>query len=183
MGGYENLNEVLAQWAAGIKKDLEYNIDNRSSSRGKSRGNSRGLNATGRLRSSLTLDITTGDTFTNLKLGWNKEDVDYASAVETGRKAGKQPPIADIEKWITDKGIDVRAFKKPAAKRKGLKSKPYDVLKARKSLAFIIARRIGRYGTEPTHFWSDVVNVRSFDNLRSALKAAVKKDILIELKK
>ena len=55
---------------------------------------------------------------------------DYAYQLENGRNAGKQPPSEVIEKWIYDKGI--------ASQIEGNISVS--------SLAFLIARKIGREG-------------------------------------
>lgn len=58
--------------------------------------------------------------------------VDYTYYLVNGRKAGKFPPIATIKKWIVDKGI--------ASRIRGEISVS--------SLAFLIARKIAREGTE-----------------------------------
>ena len=79
----------------------------------------------------------------------------YADAVDTGRRSGKQPPSSAIEKW---------------AKQKGLKGNT-------KSLSFLIARNIGRFGTRGVNFSgrvlnklernliSDLNNLKGLDNL------------------
>lgn len=54
----------------------------------------------------------------------------YAQQLETGRRAGKQPPSSVIEQWIKDKGIASRIEEKISIS----------------SLAFLIARKIGREG-------------------------------------
>ena len=51
----------------------------------------------------------------------------YSQQLETGRKAGRFPPISSIEDWIRDKGIT-----------------PIDI--SISSLAFLIARKIAREG-------------------------------------
>ena len=55
---------------------------------------------------------------------------DYAQQLETGRLAGKFPPIAPIEQWIKDKGIAQRIEGQITVS----------------SLAFLIARKIAREG-------------------------------------
>jgi hypothetical protein len=52
----------------------------------------------------------------------------YFTVLETGRKAGKQPPISVVEKWLDDKPVAYREMSK-------------------KSLAYLIARKIGREGS------------------------------------
>jgi hypothetical protein len=54
----------------------------------------------------------------------------YFTVLETGRKPGKRPPIDVVEKWIVDKGII-----------------PDGGISTR-SLAFLIARKIGEEGTQ-----------------------------------
>lgn len=55
---------------------------------------------------------------------------DYTQQLEDGRGAGKQPPTAVIEQWIYDKGIDAQIQNEISVS----------------SLAFLIARKIGREG-------------------------------------
>lgn len=193
---YTNLNKIVDEWAADVIDRVQFNIDNRMSSRAKMRGGTTGganggLNATRKLRQGFKPDIKHLGDEINIKIGWDNSDVDYAGAVDKGRRAGDAPPTDKIMKWITDKGIKVPPPSKlRTSKIKGLKSKT--VKKAfkqqseetrRRGLAYVIARRIGQYGTEPTNFYSDVVNDKLFDNLKLALKVAFKKDILIDLKK
>ncbi len=54
----------------------------------------------------------------------------YGDALENGRKPGRQPPSEAIEQWLRDKGIAERLEKEIAVS----------------SLAFLIARKIGREG-------------------------------------
>lgn len=56
---------------------------------------------------------------------------DYTEFLVDGRKPGKFPPIAKIEQWIKDKGIA-----------------PIERTIKISSLAFLIARKIAREGTE-----------------------------------
>jgi len=50
--------------------------------------------------------------------------------LETGRKSGKQPPIETIKQWIQDKGVFTAILQQISIS----------------SLAFLIARKIGREG-------------------------------------
>lgn len=52
----------------------------------------------------------------------------YFTVLETGRKAGKRPPMSVIEKWLEDKPVAVQEISK-------------------KSLAYLIARKIGLEGS------------------------------------
>tara|TARA_R100001530_G_scaffold135761_1_gene113826 strand:- start:833 stop:1294 length:462 start_codon:yes stop_codon:yes gene_type:complete len=56
--------------------------------------------------------------------------LNYSQQLETGRKAGKQPPLSNIKKWIEDKKI-LSKIKKEISLN---------------SLAFLIARKIAKKG-------------------------------------
>lgn len=114
---------------------------------------------------------------------------DYWKFVEDGRKPGKQPPLESIMKWITDKGINLGAFSTRRKKtikalknktiRKGFRQRSKDSL--RKSLAFLIARKIGKRGIKPTHFLSKVVNETWVTQLKEDIGKALKKDYTIQI--
>lgn len=63
---------------------------------------------------------------------------DYWKYAEDGRRPGKRPPIAELEEWISAKGIQVR---------KSSQQSTQSVLQARKSLAYAIASKIAKKGT------------------------------------
>ena len=67
---------------------------------------------------------------------------DYWFYVENGRKAGKMPPVQNIFEWIRNKRtIQVETISKSA-----------DRIAATRSLAYVIARKIGREGTKKQPF-------------------------------
>jgi hypothetical protein len=68
---------------------------------------------------------------------------EYTQQLETGRAPGKQPPSEAIEQWIKDKGIASRIEGKISVS----------------SLAFLIARKIGREGWKrQEHGGVDLIN-------------------------
>ena len=79
----------------------------------------KGMRASGKWADSLQIETT----------DWSAKitGLNYSQQLETGRRAGKFPPISDIEKWIQDKGIQPNGI-------------------TIKSLAFLIARKISRQG-------------------------------------
>lgn len=89
---------------------------------------SKGMRASGDFADSLEVETSKN----SVKLLGNK----YAEQLEYGRKSGKQPPIAVIKQWIIDKGI--------VNKIKG------DISVS--SLAFLIARKIGKEGWKRKRF-------------------------------
>ena len=50
-----------------------------------------------------------------------------------------------------------------------------------KSLAFLIRRKIAREGIKATNFYSDVINEKTLNQFITVLKAATRRDILIQL--
>lgn len=75
------------------------------------------------------LEVNTNQTGSRLRGSIDGEH--YTRQLIDGRKAGKFPPISDIMQWVKDKGIA-----KNAAKESEIKS-----------IAFLIARKIAREGT------------------------------------
>lgn len=93
----------------------------------------------------------------------SKSGFPYAAAVEAGRKAGKMPPIRDIKDWLYERARvhgEMR-FNKGAKQSFLVKKKPsklgslsavmnYD--RQMTTIAFLIARKIGKTGTKPFPF-------------------------------
>lgn len=74
--------------------------------------------------------------------------LDYWGAVDTGRRAGKQPPIDKIKEWLTYPNVrdKMRFGQSDASFTESEKN----------SLAFLIARKIGRQGTKGNNFATNV---------------------------
>lgn len=119
--------------------------------------------------------------------------IDYYKAVDKGRgaskkgsKPGKLRPA--LEEWIAAKGIDSRGIiLSIQRKAKGLstsgkefnrKRKTLSSIKATKQLAFLIARKIHKKGTEPTNFYSNVVSDQFLNAWKSKIAKAAKLDIV-----
>lgn len=85
---------------------------------------------------------------------------DYWKFIEDGRKPGKMPPINSILKWIKQKGLKPRNRK----------------IKSNKQLAFLIARKIGRFGIKPKKLFEKSID-RVNKNFKKGLIDAFKKDI------
>lgn len=72
-----------------------------------------------------------------------------------GRAAGKQPPIEAIEKWLNQKGIT-----------------PIDAKMKVSSLAYLIARKIAREGTNPEnhlYIYDEVITPERIDKIMQRL--------------
>ena len=98
---------------------------------GQTKGEDTKIN-TGRLRDSI--NIISGDGEAQIEME------DYGLVVNFGRRNNvKRPPMNVIEQWIQQKGIT-----------------PEDGI-SRQSLAYLIARSIGRKGIAPTNFIDDAI--------------------------
>lgn len=95
--------------------------------------------------------------------------LDYWGAVDEGRKAGKQPPIDKIKEWLTYPNV-----KSKLGSSDSLSST--DIAKTN-SLAYMIARKIGREGTKGNNFATDVFDSKLLtQELPEAIANAVVED-------
>lgn len=102
------------------------------------------------------------------KISYNIESLAYGLTVDKGRKAGKKPPpVKDIAQWIKAKPVKLRDAK---GKFVSMNDKKIE------SLAGVIARSIGFYGTAPTSFISEALEA-SMGKL-NALGDSVGKDVM-----
>jgi len=103
-------SKILSREFENLKKDLIIAYD------------AKGMRASGKFADTLEVQVTglTAKLFGE----------DYSQQLETGRKAGRFPPINAIEQWIKDKGIANRIQGEISIS----------------SLAFLIARKIARNG-------------------------------------
>jgi len=123
---------------------------------------------------------------------------DHWRWAEGGRKAGKRPPIAPIERWITYRGINVRDVQRWTSKVKDKSGKvhsitPYknitNTLKLRNIMAFAISRSIGkkgtikRFGYKGSNFLSEVINVKALQNLSIQISKAVGYNVAVSIVK
>lgn len=69
--------------------------------------------------------------------------------VDKGRKPGKQPPIFKVLQWMDFKNIQ------PISRN--IPSNHFSIPRADRSLAFLIARKIGRDGIKPTNILSSTL--------------------------
>jgi len=121
---------------------------------------------------------------------WSLSMEDYYTFVNDGRPPGKMPPVEKIEEWITEKGIRVEKRvasqtykakypKKPlapmTAKVKAT-STLTSILKNRRSMAFAIAKNIGKKGTKGNKFFDNVINQSFIEDFTEKLAEAGLKD-------
>ena len=118
----------------------------------------------------------------------------YYEAVDKGRgKATKKSAIPlkeAIYQWIIQKGIPISSNRgnltaKGAGKKLGVGQQTlrYMIKTQRMNMAYLIARKINRFGTKGNNFYSAVVNDSLFDDLQIDLSDSFKKDVLIDINK
>lgn len=118
------------------------------------------LNASGTLRGSIRWELTDSAlTF---------YAADYYPFADAGREAGKVPPIAAIEQWITDKGIA-------------------DIRIPLRSQAYAIAISIAKNGTVAyrqggTHIIADVFTPAAITELAETIMLGLKFQIINKIK-
>ncbi len=101
-----------------------------------------------------------------LELGFKAAD--YFPYVEEGRKPGKMPPVSAIAKWIRIKPIKLRDLKTGQFIKKDKSNV--------NSVAYLIARKIGAYGVEPTWFFRDAFKMH-YKRINKDILAAYAKDV------
>lgn len=81
---------------------------------------------------------------------------DYFKYVENGRKPGKMPPLNEIIKWVSSKGLP-------------------------RSAAFPIAKKIGKFGIKPRPILKQIIESNKFKESYSLLAEAYAKDVAKEI--
>lgn len=104
---------------------------------------------------------------------------DYYKFIEHGRSPNsKQPPTKPIEKFIRVRNLKLTPPKTLKGKAKSLS---YD--KQVKSLAFIIARSIGKKGIKAKPFVDDIITPELQTELKQGLAEAFKEYFIIDINK
>jgi hypothetical protein len=115
--------------------------------------------ASGKLLRSLKFDVA--EAVQGIQISFQASE--YAYWVDQGRKPNRRPPPTSvIEDWIKIKGIQGRDKQGRFIKRK--------------SLAYLMARKIGKFGIRPTNFFTITIK-RKQKQLASNLSKAFQKDV------
>lgn len=112
---------------------------------------------------------------------------DYWKYVNDGRQKGsKQPPSDSMLKHIANRGIGTKDLENYYKNKKGLKvkrKKPLSPEKARRTLAFLIGRKIKQRGIKPTHFMDEVIESNLVNEMEKELSKSVGRMIKVEIAK
>ena len=172
---YQTLEDFGNKVQSDLRKSL---VDKRS-------------NASKNLSQSIAFNVKfKSDTEIQFKLELDR----YYEAVDKGRgkatKKGVIPLKESIYQWIIQKGIPVTSNRgnltaKGAGKKLGVgQPKLRSMIETqRRNMAYLIARKINRFGTKGNNFYSAVVNDSLFDDLQIDLSDSFKRDVIIDINK
>jgi hypothetical protein len=119
-----------------------------------------GHNATLRLQQSIELDV---ELFGQTGFSWQLKLADYYDDLDQGRKAGKEPPLQPILEWVKAKSVFG-----------GLN------VKDPTSTAFAIKKNIGKFGTQPTYWFTKVVEDGRLEELTKELSESIGRNIILK---
>lgn len=143
-----SIRDILGRFGSKLQEDLVRSLD------------SKGKNASSSLQQSIKFDVTIlGSAFV-----FSLSMSDYWKWVDEGRKPGKRPPLEPIKQWVRTKaafgGLNIKGTKEAD------------------SVAFLIARKIGKFGIKPSNFYSDVINDGRVEALEEELTKGFGNSIL-----
>lgn len=159
---FPSILTILEEFGAEVVRDIGQSIKDKD------------LVASGELSKSVkfSIDVNLADERYTFQL----DMAPHWAAVDTGRKAGKQPPVQSIMKWLRYPNVKSKLGREN--RDLSLKTfKDYEL----KGLAYVIARKIGREGTEPTYFFSSVVTQERLDRLIADIGDAAVVDITAQI--
>ena len=120
--------------------------------------------ASGNLNDSIEFDVKSKAN----RLEFDLTMLDYYEFVDEGRKPGRMPPTKSILKWLS----------LPLVRDKLSGGLSDSEVANPEGLAFQIARKIGRLGTEGTDFYTNVINSRLItQDLPRLIEESVGQDI------
>jgi hypothetical protein len=159
---FPSILTILEEFGAEVVRDIGQSIKDKD------------LVASGGLSKSVKFSIDVN--LTDERYTFQLDMAPYWSAVDEGRKKGKQPPVQSIMKWLKYPNVKSKLGKENSDL--SLKTfKDYEL----KGLAYVIARKIGREGTEPTYFFSSVVTQERLDKLIDDIGNAAVVDIVAQI--
>jgi hypothetical protein len=147
--------KALQDVGKGIISEAQYNLATRKA------------NASKELSESLRYWITETKRGITLNLGARAPGNKYAIYADQGRGPGKMPPISKIEAWVKIKPLKLRDLKTGRFQKR---------TPARmRSVAFLIARKIGREGTEGSKYFTDAL--KTYEPEIEAIKGVIRSEI------
>ena len=176
----KKIDEILVEFGMKLEQDLQDSLANKMGS---------GCNA--RLSSKIkSLPIRHVGDLTEYIL----KMPEYGKVLDKGRGKTINDGTGEVKKnlvdWIKRRGLEVKISQRKqlrAAKvknkkiKKAVKQRNFE--DAVKSLAFIIARKIHKFGYKGNQFFSEVINDGRLEKLERDLMEAAQNEVLIEITK
>lgn len=158
---FPSVQEILEEFGAEIVRDIGQSIKDKD------------LIASGNLSKQTSFDIQINLADQNYQFQLNMAP--YWEALDKGRAAGKQPPTKEIKKWLQQPNVKSK-FGMENSDLSLRTLKDYQL----NGLAYVIARKIGREGTEATNFYSAVVTEERINQLVADLQEAAAVDLIAQ---
>lgn len=169
---WKHVKRVLDKFGKELVKEYVNNIDKR------------GINASRKLAESVRYQLVAGERSMAIDI----ELAEYWKYVEYGRKAGKFPPLRNIEEWIKVKGIQPMTNTQASVRRwtqhRGRLRRNDARIPSIKSLAYLIGRKIAEEGIQPRPILTtaiDDVYTRFAEALEEAITADIKAEVDVVL--
>lgn len=148
----DSIIDVLGRFGNNIQTDLIKSLDKG--------GKFGSYNATSRLQQSIEFSV---DLFGQDAYSFQLKLADYYDDLDLGRKAGKEPPLEPILEWVKVKSVFG-----------GM------TIENQKGVAFAIKKKIGKFGTQPTYWFSKVVTDERIEELTKELSESIGKNIIFK---
>lgn len=161
---WHHLTEVLNRFGKELVEEYVKNIDERH------------INASRKLAQSVGYKLVYGERWVGVDISL----AEYWKYVEYGRKAGKFPPLSNIEEWIKVKGITPMTRTQASVKRwtqhRGSIHRNDGSIPGIKSLAYLIGRKIAEEGIRPRPILTTALD-DVMARFEEAIDEAIAKDI------
>ena len=169
-----NRDKVLADFADNVVRLAKINVGKTYTAKN-SRGKSykKRIDASGNLRKSISSELKTKTKDGRFSKGFIIfKMLEYGINVDKGRKAGKGVPPQVLVNWIKKKPLRLRDLK--TGKFKSFKTDKQK-LNAINGLAYVINRKIKKFGIPATNFFTDAYESQE-EKLFSQLQEAIAQD-------
>jgi hypothetical protein len=166
----KDLKQILAEWAQNVvipraQRNIGATQSVRETNASGTRTRQRRRVASGTLKESLTFFIKKGAGQTKLTFTAKGKAKQYADVIEQGRRPNRTPPpIEPIYQWMKQKNIRLQ--------KQGGKGFDKQTDEKLRSVAYLISRKIGKYGITGIHYMKEAVD-DSLPELRRDLQQYV----------
>ena len=177
----KDLKQILAEWAQNVvipraQRNIGATQSVRETNASGTRTRQRRRVASGTLKESLTFFIKKGAGQTKLTFTAKGKAKQYADVIEQGRRPNRTPPpTEEIYQWMKGKALNNKG-ETIKGRPIRLRGKTGGFVKQTdegiRSAAFLIARKIGRYGITGIHYMQEAVD-DSLPELRRDLQQYV----------